>query len=105
MISFADWKGQTCERPLKPLLSSYCWHFAQLLRLPDQLPFQPCGVALADFDRIWGELFPVEQARLVRLLVERVDVSDDGIKVRLRTDGLRDVIGELQVPSALDQAA
>jgi hypothetical protein len=42
-----------------------------------------------DFDRIWDELFPAEQARLVRLLVERVDVSDEGIRVRLRTEGLR----------------
>jgi site-specific DNA recombinase len=54
--------------------------------------------ALADFDRIWNELFPAEQARLVRLLVERVDVREDGIQVRLRTDGLRDVILELQGP-------
>ena len=31
--------------------------------------------ALAEFDRIWDELFPAEQARLVRLLVERVEVA------------------------------
>jgi len=61
--------------------------------------------ALADFDRIWDELFPAEQARLVRLLVERVDVSDDGIRVRLRTEGLRDVVRELQGDPTLDQAA
>jgi len=61
--------------------------------------------ALADFDRIWDELFPAEQARLVRLLVERVDVSDDGIRVRLRTEGLRDVVRELQGEPTLDQAA
>lgn len=61
--------------------------------------------ALADFDRIWDELFPAEQARLVRLLVERVDVSDGGIRVRLRTEGLRDVIHELQGASTLERAA
>jgi site-specific DNA recombinase len=61
--------------------------------------------ALTDFDRIWDELFPTEQARLVRLLVERVDVSDDGIRVRLRTDGLRDVVCELQGAPALVEAA
>ena len=61
--------------------------------------------ALADFDRIWDELFPAEQARLVRLLVERVDVSNDGIRVRLRTEGLRDVVRDLQGPPTLDQAA
>jgi len=54
---------------------------------------------------IWNELFPAEQARLVRLLVERVDVREDGIRVRLRTDGLRDVIHELQGSPTLEQAA
>jgi len=38
-------------------------------------------------------------------LVERVDVSDDGIRVRLRTEGLRDVVRELQGDPTLDQAA
>lgn len=61
--------------------------------------------AFADFDRVWEELFPAEQARLVRLLVERVDVSDGGIRVRLRTEGLRDVIRDLQSGSAADEAA
>jgi hypothetical protein len=60
--------------------------------------------ALSDFDRIWNELFPVEQARLVRLLVERVDVQEDGIRVRLRTEGLRNVIHELQGPSLKEAA-
>jgi site-specific DNA recombinase len=61
--------------------------------------------ALADFDRIWDELFPAEQARLVRLLVERIDVSDNGIRVRLKTEGLRDVVRDLQGAPALEQAA
>jgi hypothetical protein len=38
-------------------------------------------------------------------LRERVDVSDDGIRVRLRTEGLRDVVRDLQGPPTLDQAA
>jgi hypothetical protein len=69
------------------------------------LPAATVQEALADFDRIWDELFPAEQARLVRLLVERVDVRDDGIRVRLRIEGLRDVIQDLQGQSAVDQAA
>jgi hypothetical protein len=32
-------------------------------------------------------------------------VSDDGIRVRLKTEGLRDVVRELQVHPTLDQAA
>jgi hypothetical protein len=46
-----------------------------------------------------------EQGRLVRLLVERVDVSEDGIRVRLKTEELRNVIQDLQDPPAVGQAA
>ena len=34
------------------------------------------------------ELFPAEQARIVALLVERVDIGISGLNVRLRMDGL-----------------
>ena len=43
---------------------------------------------LEEFDAVWEELFPAEQARIVQLLVERVDVKPDGIGIRLRAAGL-----------------
>ena len=43
--------------------------------------------ALIQFDALWEELFPAEQARIVQLLVERVDVDVDGISIQLRTEG------------------
>jgi site-specific DNA recombinase len=52
--------------------------------------------ALKRFDSIWTELFPAEQARLVGLLVERVDVSPDGLELRLRGDGLDSLLAELK---------
>ena len=45
-------------------------------------------VALERLDPLWDELFPAEQARIVQLLVERVDISQDGADIRLRTEGL-----------------
>lgn len=36
------------------------------------------GAALQQLDPLWDELFPAEQARIVALLVERVDISTDG---------------------------
>jgi hypothetical protein len=48
--------------------------------------------ALERFDPIWDELFPAEQARIVQLLVERVDVSLDGVAIRLRTSGIASLI-------------
>jgi hypothetical protein len=41
--------------------------------------------------------FPAEQARIVRLLVDRVDVDVDGLRIRLRTEGLSGVADELSV--------
>ena len=34
------------------------------------------------------ELFPAEQARIIRLLVERVEIGPDGADIRLRVAGL-----------------
>ena len=51
--------------------------------------------ALQQLDPLWDELFPAEQARIVSLLVERVDISVDALDVRLRTDGLAAVAGEM----------
>ena len=44
---------------------------------------------------IRDRIFPAEQARIVALLVERVDISADGMNVRLRTDGLAALAREM----------
>jgi site-specific DNA recombinase len=44
--------------------------------------------ALHQLDPLWNELFPAEQARIVRLLVDRVDVRQQGISIALRTEGI-----------------
>jgi hypothetical protein len=51
--------------------------------------------ALQQFDPLWDELFPAEQARIVALLVERVDIGTDGLNVRLRVDGLSGIVREM----------
>ena len=51
--------------------------------------------ALQRFDPLWDELFPAEQARIVALLVERVDIGEDGLSVRLRIDGLTGLAREV----------
>ena len=51
--------------------------------------------ALERLDPLWDELFPSEQARIVQLLVERVDVSPDGADIRLRTEGLTKLVADL----------
>ena len=39
--------------------------------------------------------YPAEQARIVQLLVERIDVSPDSIDIRLRTEGLANLVTDL----------
>jgi hypothetical protein len=46
-------------------------------------------------DLLWEELFPAEQARIIQLLLQRVDVKPDGLELRLRTKGLGHVVQEL----------
>lgn len=52
-------------------------------------------IALQQFDPLWDELFPAEQARIVALLVERVDIGAAGLNVRLRVDGLGGLANEI----------
>ena len=51
--------------------------------------------ALERLDPLWEELFPAEQARIVRLLVERVEVGPEGADVRLRVEGLASLVRDL----------
>jgi DNA invertase Pin-like site-specific DNA recombinase len=54
---------------------------------------------LHSFTDLWNELFPAEQARIVQLLVARVDVGPTGADITLRTDGLASLMQDLR-PSA-----
>jgi len=51
--------------------------------------------ALAALDPLWTELFPAEQARILQLLIERVDISTDGLKLRFRDKGLMQMVAEV----------
>jgi hypothetical protein len=52
-------------------------------------------IALQTFDPLWNELFPAEQARIINLLVERVDVRTDRVDINLRIAGVTSLVGEL----------
>ena len=52
--------------------------------------------ALERIEPLWDELFHSERARIVRLLVDRVDVRADGAAVRLRLDGLGSLVRDLE---------
>jgi site-specific DNA recombinase len=53
-------------------------------------------ILVAEFATVWNELFPAEQARIVQLLVERVELQEEAIEVRIRAEGLASLVGELR---------
>jgi site-specific DNA recombinase len=57
------------------------------------------------FEAIWSELFPAEQARLVQLLVERLDISEIGVDITLRLDGLTTLLQDLRTTASPQEAA
>ena len=61
--------------------------------------------ALERIGPLWDELFHSERARIVRLLVDRVDVRADGAAVRLRLDALGSLVRDLEARNAGDQRA
>jgi site-specific DNA recombinase len=52
--------------------------------------------AIESFDPVWGELFPAERARILRLLIERVtyDGRTREVAVEFRPGGVRALAGE-----------
>ena len=57
------------------------------------------------YEPVWGELFPAEQARIVQLLVDRVSVSPTGIRVDMKTTGMRELIQSVIAEPDLRKAA
>ncbi|MBL0419792.1 recombinase family protein [Ramlibacter sp. AW1] len=57
-------------------------------------------VAMTRLDAIWDQLFPAEQTRIVKLLVEKVIVSPNELEVRLRANGIERLVLELQPAGA-----
>jgi hypothetical protein len=51
--------------------------------------------ALAVLDPLWAELFPAEQSRVTQLLVERVDIGTDGLRLKFRDKGLAQMVTEV----------
>jgi len=70
------------------------------------------AVALSQIDTVWEQLFPLEQHRIVLLLVERIVVSPNEMQVRLHPNGVEnlalDVVraaGRKTAPTAEGQTA
>ena len=96
-IPAADVEGAVLDHIQKlltaPELVARTWASA---KREDEITEREVTVLLADFATVWNELFPAEQARIVQLLVERVDVQEEALEVRIRAEGLMSLVGELR---------
>ncbi len=63
----------------------------------EAIPERDVIKAITELAPLWDQLFPAEQARIVRLLVERVDLAPEGMQVRLRAHGLQTLVEELRL--------
>ncbi|SFM14038.1 hypothetical protein [Nitrosomonas communis] len=69
----------------------------QAIKLDSALGEAKVTVAMTRLDAIWEQLFPAEQARIVKLLVEKVIVSPSDLEVRLRVNGIERLVLEMSV--------
>jgi hypothetical protein len=81
----------------------------QRLRNADHLRSGRVGArghgALGALEPVCDELYPAEQARILRLLIERIDVAPDGISIALHSAGIRSLVAELAGQEAPARAA
>lgn len=52
--------------------------------------------AMQRLDLIWDQLFPVEQTRIVKLMIEKVIISAHTLDVRFRNNGLETLLSDLR---------
>ena len=76
----------------------------QAIKLDPTLDEAWITVAMTRLDAIWDQLFPAEQTRIVKLLVEKVIVSPNDLEVRLRANGIERLVLELR-PEPANQTA
>jgi DNA invertase Pin-like site-specific DNA recombinase len=90
--------GQVRELVRTPEVIARTWAAAR--KLDPAITEREVRDALVTLDPLWEALFPTEQARIVNLLVERVDVRADYLEIRLRTEGLTTLTSELMASAA-----
>jgi site-specific DNA recombinase len=97
-VPAADVEGAVLDQVQKllatPELVARTWATAKR-QGDDGITEREVTVLLAEFATVWSELFPAEQARIVQLLVERVDVQENALEVRIRAEGLASLVAEL----------
>jgi hypothetical protein len=56
-------------------------------------------IALLQIDKVWDQLFPPEQERIVRLLIQKVVVTPYNIEVQFRPNGIERLAADVKLPN------
>ena len=72
--------------------------------LGDPIDEAMATVALTQIDKVWGQLFPAEQSRIIQLLVDKVIVSPDNIDLRLHNNGIEQLTLEMNQNAQVETA-
>jgi len=60
-------------------------------------------VAMLQIDKVWDQLFPAEQERIVRLLISKVVVTPHSIEVQFRPNGIARLAAEVKMHTVADK--
>ena len=51
--------------------------------------------AFEDIQTLWDHLFPLEKEELIKLLIQKVEVREDGIDIEFKADAITSLVTEL----------
>jgi hypothetical protein len=60
---------------------------------------------LQSIEAVWEALFPAEQSKITHALIEKVVISPTGIRIDMKTEGMRDLVQSVMNDPALRRAA
>lgn len=60
-------------------------------------------VQMRDIAAVWNQLFPLEQQRIARLLIDRVQLHDQGLDIHWREDGWRGLSPDVHAHPLVDE--
>jgi len=71
---------------------------AEVTRLRPDIEEDEAIDTLRSIDAVWDELFPAEQARIVKSLIHRITVRPDGASIEWVSDGVATLINQTVRP-------
>ena len=96
-ISAAEVEGLVIEQVLKLLAKpEVVAHAIAAISESNDLNDLQVIKALKNVERVWEELFPVEQVRIAHLLIKRVTIAKEGLDIKIYSDGLNILTNELE---------